>query len=139
MNAQQEEIIDYHEPVTDFVEVELKDPEKFLMIKEVLTRIGVANKKEKNLYQSCHILHKQGKYYITHFKEMFLLDGKRSTLTKTDLKRRDVISKILEEWNLLTIKSDINPDFKAAKITIISHKDKSDWNLISKYEVGNIG
>jgi hypothetical protein len=118
--------------VETLVEVRLKNAEDFLKIKETLSRVGVASKKEKTLYQSCHILHKQGKYYITHFKELFLLDGKTSDFDENDRGRRNTIVDLLEEWGLLEI---ISKD-KVAQIKIIAHKEKDEWNLVPKYTIG---
>lgn len=124
----------------DMLEVALNEPDDFLKIKETLTRIGVASQKDVNtLFQSCHILHKQGHYFITHFKELFLLDGKPSTLTESDLARRNTITSLLSDWGLLDI---VNPDVMDSYadmkyIKIISHADKHDWNLESKYTIGN--
>ena len=125
---------------SDMLEVSLNEPDDFLKIKETLTRIGVASRRDENtLYQSCHILHKQGRYFITHFKELFLLDGKPSNLTENDLSRRNTITELLSDWGLLTI---INPDtmdgFAPLKqIKIISHREKNEWILESKYSIGN--
>lgn len=122
------------------VEVRLKNPEDFLKIKETLSRIGLASKKDNTLYQSCHILHKQGKYYIVHFKELFLLDGKDSTLAESDVARRNRIVGLLEEWELLDI---VNPDkildlqSPLNQIKIIPFKEKDKWNLVTKYTIGN--
>jgi len=124
----------------DMLEVSLNEPDDFLKIKETLTRIGVASQKEVNtIYQSCHILHKQGHYFITHFKELFSLDGKPSTLTQNDLARRNTIASLLSDWGLLDI---VNPSYandqaSLKEIKIISHKDKAEWNLESKYTIGN--
>jgi hypothetical protein len=123
----------------DFVEIELKEQEDFLKIKETLTRIGVASRKEKTLYQSCHILHKQGKYYIVHFKELFLLDGKNSSLTDNDIARRNTIIKLLEEWDLLKIKNINVVDELVAplnQIKVVPFKEKNEWNLVAKYTIG---
>jgi Bacteriophage translational regulator len=123
----------------DFVEIELKEQEDFLKIKETLTRIGVASRKEKTLYQSCHILHKQGKYYIVHFKELFLLDGKNSSLTDNDIARRNTIIKLLEEWDLLKIKNTNVVDELVAplnQIKVVPFKEKNEWNLVAKYTIG---
>jgi hypothetical protein len=126
--------------LNQLVEVRLKNPEDFLKIKETLSRIGLASKKENTLYQSCHILHKQGKYYIVHFKELFLLDGKDSTLAEGDLARRNRIVNLLEEWELLDI---VNIDQTKElicplnQIKIIAFKDKNQWNLVTKYTIGN--
>lgn len=119
------------------LEVELTDPDSFLKIRETLSRIGVASKKENTLYQSCHILHKRGRYFIVHFKELFALDGKRADLQENDITRRNTIAKLLEEWNLLKI---LNPEnFEGSSISqikIISYKEKGDWNLVPKYNIG---
>ena len=124
---------------SDMLEVSLNEPDDFLKIKETLTRIGVASQKEENtLFQSCHILHKQGHYFITHFKELFALDGKPSTLTQNDLARRNTIASLLSDWGLLDIISDNLKELASLKeIKIISHRDKADWNLESKYTIGN--
>jgi hypothetical protein len=121
------------------VEVILSEPDDFLKVRETLTRIGVASRKEKKLYQSCHILHKQGKYYITHFKELFALDGKHANLTVNDVQRRNRITKLLSDWGLITIVnedsvSDIAP---LNQIKVLSYKDKTDWVLETKYSIGS--
>lgn len=124
----------------DMLEVSLNEPDDFLKIKETLTRIGVASRKDANtLYQSCHILHKQGHYFITHFKELFLLDGKPSNLTENDLGRRNTITCLLSDWGLLDI---ITPEKMKThapikQIKIISHREKDEWILESKYSIGN--
>jgi hypothetical protein len=126
--------------VEDMLEVVFNDSENFLKIKETLTRIGISSKEQNKLYQSCHILHKRGKYYIVHFKEMFLLDGLDSDITENDIGRRNRIAKLLEEWGLLQIvdKQKVeNPLVSLAQIKIVSFKDKKDWELICKYHVGN--
>jgi hypothetical protein len=126
--------------LNQLVEVRLKNPEDFLKIKETLSRIGLASKKENTLYQSCHILHKQGKYYIVHFKELFLLDGKDSTLAEGDIARRNRIVNLLEEWELLDIVNiDQTKDLICPlnQIKIIAFKDKNEWNLVTKYTIGN--
>jgi len=125
--------------IEDLVEVKLNEPDDFLKIRETLSRIGVASKKDKTLYQSCHILHKQGKYYIVHFKEMFLLDGKTSDFSDDDIGRRNTIINLLSEWKLLNIVDELITDIPIAPLShikIISHKEKSDWNLITKYTIG---
>ena len=128
--------------LSKFVEVSLKHEDDFLKVRETLTRIGVSSRKERVLYQSCHILHKQGKYYIVHFKELFALDGKLSTITENDIQRRNAIANLLEEWGLLKI---VNPailkDNMAPihQIKIISFKEKDDWELIAKYNIGKKG
>jgi len=123
----------------DFVEIIIDAPDTFLKIKETLTRIGVASKKDKKLYQSCHILHKRGKYYITHFKEMFLLDGKESTFSEEDRQRRNTIANLLEEWGLVVVinKKMINDRLNLSNIKILPYKEKNEWQLVSKYSIGN--
>ena len=121
------------------VEITLPNPDNFLKIKETLTRIGIASKKEKKIYQSCHILHKQGSYAILHFKELFILDGKENTFTDEDKARRTTIINLLEEWDLLSIVSPIKCDEPVAplsQIKILSHKDKDNWLLEPKYNIG---
>ena len=120
------------------VEVKLADPDAFLKIKETLTRIGIASKKDRILYQSCHILHKRGRYYITHFKEMFLLDGKESSLSEDDVKRRNTITKLLAEWGLLTVLNErqIADRMNLSNIKVLSFKERGDWSLLSKYNIG---
>lgn len=125
--------------VETLVEVRLKNAEDFLKIKETLSRIGVASKKDNTLYQSCHILHKQGKYYITHFKELFLLDGKQSDFDENDKGRRNTIVDLLEEWGLLEVVSKdkvADPKAPISQVKIISYKEKEDWNLVPKYTIG---
>jgi len=125
---------------TSMLEVALNEPDDFLKIKETLTRIGVASRKDKKLFQSCHILHKQGRYFIVHFKELFALDGKVSTFNETDLGRRNTIVNLLAEWGLLSLvdpKKSVEPTVSLSQIKIISHKDKSNWNLVAKYNIGN--
>mgnify|MGYP003988185609 CR=1 FL=1 len=114
----------------------LAEPDDFLQIRETLTRIGVASKKDNKLFQSCHILHKQGRYFITHFKELFLLDGKPSNLTKNDLARRNTIVKLMDDWGLLTTVSAIGETASLNQIKIISHKNKAEWELCPKYNIG---
>tara|TARA_Y100001973_G_C5172542_1_gene319951 strand:+ start:395 stop:820 length:426 start_codon:yes stop_codon:yes gene_type:complete len=120
------------------VEVLLSEPDDFLKVRETLTRIGVASRKEKKLYQSCHILHKQGKYYIVHFKELFALDGKRANLSINDVQRRNRIIQLLSDWGLITIlKSDVVTDIAPLnQIKVISYKEKGDWDLETKYNIG---
>ena len=125
--------------LTQFVEVSLNEQDDFLKVRETLTRIGVSSRKEKVLYQSCHILHKQGRYYIVHFKELFALDGKPSNISENDIQRRNAIAKLLEEWGLVKI---LNPRVlqdniaPLHQIKIISFKEKDDWQLIAKYNIG---
>jgi len=125
--------------LSDLVEVKLNESDDFLKIRETLSRIGIASKKDKTLYQSCHILHKQGKYYITHFKELFLLDGKKSDFTEEDRARRNTISNLLHDWELLNLVDESktsSPTASLSQIKIISHKEKNDWTLITKYTIG---
>ena len=120
------------------LEVTLKQPDDFLKIRETLSRIGVASRKDKTLFQSCHILHKQGKYYIVHFKELFALDGKKATLVENDIQRRNTISVLLQDWNLLSIVKPEAAENKAplSQIKIIAFKEKKEWNLQAKYNIG---
>ena len=120
------------------LEVTLKQPDDFLKIRETLSRIGVASRKDKTLFQSCHILHKQGKYYIVHFKDLFALDGKKATLVENDVQRRNTISVLLQDWNLLSIVKPEAAENKAplSQIKIIAFKEKSEWNLQAKYNIG---
>jgi len=121
------------------VEVKLKTDEDFLKVRETLTRIGVASKKEKILYQSCHILHKQGLYYIVHFKELFALDGKPSNFSDEDVARRNTIANLVAEWGLVTLVDPLkskDPITPISQIKIIPHKEKEDWELVTKYNIG---
>lgn len=125
--------------IEDIVEITLNQQDDFLKIKETLTRIGVASKKDKILYQSCHILHKRGKYYITHFKEMFALDGKATDLSENDIARRNTIINLLQDWELLKIvnpKMTEDPTVSLSQIKILTHKEKDEWTLIAKYSIG---
>jgi hypothetical protein len=124
---------------SDMVEVTLKQPDDFLKVRETLTRIGVASRSENKLYQSCHILHKQGKYYIVHFKELFLLDGKESNFSDNDMQRRNKITGLLSEWGLLTVVDDskVEESSSISQIKIIPHREKNDWELIPKYSIGS--
>ena len=122
------------------IEVSFKNPDDFLKIKETLTRIGVSSRKENKLYQSCHILHKRGRYAIMHFKELFCLDGLDSNIVENDIGRRNTIVRLLEEWGLITILEDEDykePQVSLAQIKILPHKEKDDWELIPKYHIGN--
>ena len=123
----------------DMLEVSLNEPDDFLKIRETLTRIGVASRKDQKLYQSCHILHKQGRYFIVHFKELFLLDGKPSNLVENDLERRNTIATLLADWGLVSI---INPNASKnlaplRQIKVIPFKEKAQWELCPKYNIGN--
>lgn len=127
--------------IEELVEVELEQDDDFLKVKETLTRIGVSSHKEKKLYQSCHILHKRGKYYIVHFKELFLLDGLDSDFDDEDLARRNKIASLLEEWGLIRIidKEKVkDPIISINKLKIIKHGEKSEWELCPKYHIGRI-
>ena len=120
------------------VEVQLNEPDDFLKVRETLTRIGVASRKEKKLYQSCHILHKQGRYYIVHFKELFALDGKHANLTSNDVQRRNRITQLLSDWGLIeVVKADSISDIAPLnQIKVLSFKEKNEWTLETKYNIG---
>jgi len=118
------------------LEVTLKEPDDFLKIRETLSRIGVASRKERKLYQSCHILHKQGKYFIVHFKELFALDGKNTNLSENDIARRNRIAALLSDWGLVEVKGNTNPIAPLSQIKIISFKEKDEWILETKYNIG---
>jgi hypothetical protein len=120
------------------VEVKLSQPDDFLKVRETLSRIGVASRKEKKLYQSCHILHKQGRYYIVHFKELFALDGKTANLTQNDVQRRNRITQLLSDWGLITIVNDetITDIAPLNQIKVLAYKEKGEWELESKYNIG---
>ena len=125
--------------INNLVEVRLSNPDDFLKVRETLTRIGVASKKDNNLYQSCHILHKQGRYYIVHFKELFALDGKPSNFSESDIARRNTITNLLKEWDLIEIvipsqtESPISP---ISQIKVLPFKEKNEWELVAKYNIG---
>ena len=118
------------------LEVKLKEPDDFLKVRETLSRIGVASRKERKLYQSCHILHKQGRYYIVHFKELFALDGKETNITENDISRRNSISVLLSDWGLIEIIGDTEPKAPLSQIKVISFKEKNEWDLETKYNIG---
>ena len=126
--------------IQEMVEVKLNEPDDFLKVRETLTRIGIASRKEKTLFQSCHILHKQGKYYIVHFKELFALDGKTTNFTENDTARRNSIANLLAEWELISL---VEPDKSAeptvplSQLKILSFKEKDEWDLTPKYNIGN--
>lgn len=125
--------------VDTLIEVRLKEAENFLKVRETLTRIGVASRKDNTLYQSCHILHKQGKYYIVHFKELFALDGKETDFSDDDIGRRNTITNLLAEWGLIEVVDPARietPRSPISQVKIIAHKDKNDWTLVAKYSVG---
>jgi hypothetical protein len=121
------------------LEITLNEPDDFLKVRETLTRIGVASRKEKKLFQSCHILHKQGRYFIVHFKELFLLDGKKSNLEENDIARRNTIATLMSDWGLVSIenKEMAKPLAPLRQIKIIPFKDKDEWELCPKYNIGN--
>ena len=126
--------------IEDMLEISFKENDDFLKIRETLTRIGVASRKDKTLYQSCHILHKRGKYYLVHFKELFALDGKESSFTENDLARRNSIARLLDEWDLLSIldeEQSSSPLAPMSQIKVLPHKEKPEWNLVAKYNIGN--
>jgi|TARA_B110000438_G_C15210871_1_gene392877 hypothetical protein len=118
------------------LEVRLNEPDDFLKVRETLSRIGVASRREKKLYQSCHILHKQGKYYIVHFKELFALDGKKTNLSENDVARRNTISNLLKDWGLVEIVGDIGSVAPLSQIKILPYKEKNEWILETKYNIG---
>jgi len=120
----------------NMLEVALKEPDDFLKVRETLSRIGVASRKEQKLYQSCHILHKRGKYYIVHFKELFALDGKDTDLTENDISRRNRIALLLRDWGLVSFPDNDEPIAPLSQIKVIAFKDKSNWTLETKYNIG---
>jgi hypothetical protein len=123
---------------SSMLEITLNEPDDFLKVRETLTRIGVASRKDKKLYQSCHILHKQGRYFIVHFKELFLLDGKKSNLEENDLARRNTIAQLMSDWGLITIDTpEVKPLAPMRQIKIIPFKEKNEWELCPKYNIGN--
>ena len=126
--------------VKDLVEVTLKEQDDFLKVRETLTRIGVASKKDKTLFQSCHILHKRGQYYVVHFKELFALDGKPTDITDNDLSRRNAIVNLLEDWGLVKVvnkkQTEVPAPIFLSQVKIISHKEKNEWQLVPKYNIG---
>ena len=118
------------------LEVGLNEPDDFLKVRETLSRMGVASRKERKLYQSCHILHKQGKYYIVHFKELFALDGKQTNLTENDIARRNTISNLLKDWGLISIMGDSSNVAPLSQIKVLSFREKDEWELCTKYNIG---
>lgn len=118
------------------LEVGLKEPDDFLKVRETLSRIGVASRKEKKLYQSCHILHKQGRYYIVHFKELFALDGKNTNLTINDISRRNTIANLLKDWGLIDVIGELGEMAPLSQIKVLSYSEKGDWTLETKYNIG---
>ena len=122
----------------NMLEVQLKEPDDFLKVRETLTRIGVASRKDKKLFQSCHILHKQGRYFIVHFKELFALDGKEANLTDNDIERRNTIAQLLSDWGLIAVINTTIAEKKAplSQIKVLSFKEKGEWDLQAKYNIG---
>ena len=120
----------------DMLEVTLHEPDDFLKVRETLSRIGVASRKERKLYQSCHILHKQGRYYIVHFKELFALDGKHTNLSENDIARRNTIVNLLNDWGLISIENKADPAAPLSQIKVLSFREKSEWTLETKYNIG---
>ena len=118
------------------LEVGLKEPDDFLKVRETLSRIGVASRKERKLYQSCHILHKQGRYYIVHFKELFALDGKKTNLSENDIARRNTITKLLADWGLINIIGEVTEVAPLSQIKVLSFSEKKEWTLETKYNIG---
>ena len=118
------------------LEVGLREPDDFLKVRETLSRIGVASRKERKLYQSCHILHKQGRYYFVHFKELFALDGKKTNLSENDIARRNTISNLLKDWGLINILGEITEVAPLSQIKVLSFSEKNDWTLETKYNIG---
>ena len=120
----------------DMLEVTLNEPDDFLKVRETLSRIGVASRKEKKLYQSCHLLHKKGKYYVVHFKELFALDGKKSSLTDNDIERRNTIAGLLSDWGLVGMVDEAEPRAPLSQIKVLSFSEKDEWILETKYNIG---
>ena len=118
------------------LEIGLKEPDDFLKVRETLSRIGVASRKERKLYQSCHILHKQGRYYIVHFKELFALDGKKTNLSRNDIERRNTITNLLKDWDLITILGEVKEVAPLSQIKVLSFSEKNEWTLETKYNIG---
>lgn len=121
------------------LEVTLPEPDNFLKVRETLTRIGIASRKDNKLFQSCHILHKQGRYFIVHFKELFALDGKESNITASDIERRNAIALLLQDWTLLKLVNKLHTDSASilSQIKVVSFKEKNEWELVPKYNIGN--
>lgn len=133
-------IIYYDWTPDTMLEIDLIEPDNFLKVRETLTRIGIASRKDNKLFQSCHILHKQGRYFIVHFKELFALDGKQSDISMSDIERRNCIAELLQDWGLLKIldKSKAEPKASLSQIKVVSYKEKSDWDLVPKYNIGGV-
>jgi hypothetical protein len=132
------EMIYYDWTPDSMLEVLLPEPDNFLKIRETLTRIGIASRKEQKLYQSCHILHKQGRYFIVHFKELFALDGKESNITSNDVERRNTVAGLLQDWGLLKIvdNTKAEPKVSLSQIKVVAYKEKNEWELVPKYNIG---
>ena len=120
----------------NMLEVGLNEPDDFLKVRETLSRMGVASRKERKLYQSCHILHKQGRYYITHFKELFALDGKQTNLRENDIARRNTIANLLKDWGLIVVKGELGECAPLSQIKVLSFREKNEWELCTKYNIG---
>ena len=118
------------------LEISLKEPDDFLKVRETLSRIGVASRKERKLYQSCHILHKQGRYFIVHFKELFALDGKETNLSENDIARRNTIANLLDDWDLVEVLGNAEPVAPLSQIKVLSYREKEEWTLETKYNIG---
>ncbi len=127
---------DFNWTQEQMLEIGLREPDDFLKVRETLSRIGVASRKEKKLYQSCHILHKQGRYYIVHFKELFALDGKNTNLSTNDIARRNTIAKLLQDWGLVDIIGEVGEVAPLSQIKVLSFAEKNDWTLETKYNIG---
>ena len=120
----------------NMLEIGLNEPDDFLKVRETLSRMGVASRKERKLYQSCHILHKQGRYYITHFKELFALDGKQTNLSENDIARRNTIANLLKDWGLIVVKGELGECAPLSQIKVLSFREKNEWELCTKYNIG---
>ena len=120
----------------NMLEVGLNEPDDFIKVRETLSRMGVASRKERKLYQSCHILHKQGRYFLTHFKELFALDGKQTNLSENDIARRNTIANLLKDWGLISIMGDASEWAPLSQIKVLSFREKDDWELCTKYNIG---
>lgn len=133
-----DETVYYDWTADSMLEVTLPEPDNFLKVKETLTRIGIASRKERRLYQSCHILHKQGRYFLVHFKELFALDGKESNLTNNDVERRNTVAILLQDWGLLKVlkPAEAEPQASLSQIKVLAFKEKDEWELVPKYNIG---
>tara|TARA_B100000085_G_C18400027_1_gene454174 strand:- start:73 stop:477 length:405 start_codon:yes stop_codon:yes gene_type:complete len=120
----------------NMLEIGLNEPDDFLKVRETLSRMGVASRKERKLFQSCHILHKQGRYFLTHFKELFALDGKQTNLSENDIARRNTIANLLKDWGLISIMGDASECAPLSQIKVLSFREKGDWELCTKYNIG---